>query len=125
MPKSAPQSPETLLVDATIRDLSNKDPAVRKKMLDMVMVWVFRPKWDPKEFIAKGGIPPLVKALEEKDEIMRHHAVEALDRLVVLGEAKPVLDAGALYHLNNLVHDKYEPIQKVAKRIVQRLGSTM
>jgi len=125
MVKSAQPSPETLLIDATIKDLSNPDPAVRKKMLDMVIVWVFRPKWDPKEFVAKGGIPLLVKALGEQDEIMRHHAVEALDRLADLGVTKPILDAGALYHLNNLVHDRYEPIQKVAKRVIQRLGSTM
>jgi hypothetical protein len=91
-------------------------------MLDMVMVWAFRPGWDPKEFVAKGGLPPLVRALSEPDEKMRHHAVEALDRLAELGAGRAILDAGALYHLNNLVQDKYEPIQKVAKRVVQRLG---
>jgi hypothetical protein len=125
MPKSERDTAESKLVDATIKDLSNPDPAVRKKMLDMVMVWAFRPGWDPKEFVAKGGIPPLVKALGEQDEKMRHHAVEALDRLAEIGAAKAVLDAGALYHLNNLVHDRYEPIQKVAKRAVKRLGSRM
>lgn len=112
---------EAKMTQTMIKNLSNADPQVRKKMLDMVMVMAFDPTRHPGLFVEKGGIPPLLERFGEPDQILRHHAVEAVDRLAELGFADELEKAGALPALGRLADDPWPPIQKVAKRATGRI----
>lgn len=112
---------EAKMTRTMIKNLSNADQQVRKKMLDMVMVMVFDPKRHPGLFVEAGGIPPLIERFNEPDQILRHHAVEAVDRLAELGFAGELEKAGAIPALGRLAEDPWPPIQKVAKRAAGRI----
>lgn len=112
---------EAKMTRTMIRNLSNTDQQVRKKMLDMVVVMAFDPARHPGFFVEAGGIPPLLERFGEQDQILRHHAVEAVDRLAELGFAEELERAGALSSLGHLEDDPWPPIRKVAKRAAERI----
>jgi hypothetical protein len=119
-------SDETRLLKEVIRDLSCDDPGARRKALDAVMVFAWRPGWNPAGFVALGGIPPLVGRLSEEDEKARIQAVEAVERLAELGVAPELVKEGALPLLERMAAgDRYEPLRMVAGRAVARIRGRM
>ena len=115
-------SPETRLLKEVIRDLSCDDPGARRKALDAVTVFAWKPGWKPAGFIALGGIPALLGRLSEEDEKARVQAVEAVERLAELGAAAELMKAGALPLLERMsAGDRYEPLRMVAGRAVAKI----
>jgi hypothetical protein len=113
---------ETRLIREVVRDLSCDRPDARRKALDAVMVFAWKPGWDPAEFIALGGIPALVGRLREEDEKARVQAVSAVDRLADLGAAPGLVDAGALPLLERMAAgDRYEQLRMMAGRAVAKI----
>jgi hypothetical protein len=111
------ESGETRLLKEVVENLSCIDPAGRKQALDALMVFAWRPGWKPAEFIAMGGLPPLVSRLEEEDEKMRHHAVEIIERIARLGASADLVGAGVLPVLHRMAAtDRYEPVRMTAAR---------
>ncbi len=121
-PMAKKVSDETRLLKEVIRDLSCEDAESRRKALDAVMVFAWKPGWDPGEFISLGGIPALVRGLREEDEKGRVPAVSAIDRLADLGAARELVDAGALPLLERMaVGDRYEQIRMMSGRAVAKI----
>jgi hypothetical protein len=115
-------SDETRLLREVIRDLSCDDPEAKRKALDAVMVFAWKPGWKPGEFISLGGIPPLVRRLREEDEKSRVQAVSAVDRLAELGAAPELAKEGALPILERMAAgDRYEPLRMIAGRAAARI----
>ena len=122
MPVGKQRSDETRLLEEVIRDLSCDDPEARRKALDAVMVFAWKPGWDPAEFIALGGIPALVGRLGEGDEKARVQAVSAVDRLADLGAAPELVEAGVLPTLERMAAgDRYEQLRMMAGRAVAKI----
>jgi hypothetical protein len=122
MPVGKQRSDETRLLEEVIRDLSCDDPEARRKALDAVMVFAWKPGWDPVEFIALGGIPALVGRLGEGDEKARVQAVSAVDRLADLGAAPELVEAGVLPTLERMAAgDRYEQLRMMAGRAVAKI----
>jgi len=122
MPVKKQRSDETKFLEEVIRDLSCDDPDARRKALDAVMVFAWKPGWDPAEFIALGGIPALVGRLGEGDEKARVQAVSAIDRLADLGAAPELVEAGVLPLLERMAAgDRYEQIRMMAGRAVAKI----
>ena len=122
MPVKKQRSDETKFLEEVIRDLSCDDPDARRKALDAVMVFAWKPGWDPAEFIALGGIPALVGRLGEGDEKARVQAVSAIDRLADLGAAPELVEAGMLPLLERMAAgDRYEQIRMMAGRAVAKI----
>jgi hypothetical protein len=115
-------SDETRLLKEVIRDLSCDDPEARRKALDAVMVFAWKPGWRPAEFISLGGVPALVGRLAEEDEKARVQAVEAVEHLAELGAAPELMKEGALPLLERMASgDQYEQIRMVAGRAVAKI----
>jgi len=113
---------ETRLLKEVIRDLSCDDPEARRKALDAVMVFAWRPGWRRAEFIALGGLPALIGRLVEEDEKSRVQAVEAVEHLAELGAAPELVREGALPLLERMASgDRYEPLRMIAGRAVARI----
>jgi hypothetical protein len=113
---------ETRLLAEVVRDLSCDDPGARRKALDAVVVFAWKPGWDPAEFISLGGIPALVAGLREEDEKSRVQAVSAVDRLADLGAAPELVEAGVLPLLERMAAgDRYEPLRMMAGRAVAKI----
>jgi hypothetical protein len=126
MPAGWKDTGDTHLLEEVIRDLSCDDPDARRKALDAVMVFAWRPGWDPAEFIALGGIPALIKGLGEEDEKGRVQAVSAVDRLADLGAAPGLAKAGALPPLERMAAgDRYEQLRMMAGRAVAKIRGRM
>jgi len=122
VPMAVKSSGETQLLTEVIRDLSCDDPEARRKALDAVMVFAWKPGWKPAEFIALGGIPALVKGLGEKDEKARVQAVSAVDRFADLGAAPELAKEGVLPILERMAAgDRYEQIRMMAGRAVAKI----
>ena len=122
IPEMTTSSDETRLLTEVIRDLSCDDPEARRKALDAVMVFAWKPGWKPAGFIALGGIPALVGRLGEEDEKSRVQAVEAVERLAELGGAAELAREGALPLLERMASgDRYEPLRTVAGRAVAKI----
>jgi hypothetical protein len=117
---------ETRLLKEVIRDLSCDDPAARRKALDAVMVFAWRPGWNPAGFVSLGGIPALVGRLSEEDEKARIQAVEAVERLAELGAAPELVKEGVLPLLERMAAgDRYEALRMVAGRAVAKIRGRM
>ena len=115
-------SDETRLLKEVIRDLSCDDPGGRRKALDAIMVFAWKPGWNPAGFIALGGIPALVGRLGEEDEKSRVRAVEAVERLAELGAARDLVKEGVLPMLERMAAgDRYEPLRTIAGRAVAKI----
>ena len=115
-------SNETRLLKEVIRDLSCDDPEARRKALDAVMVFAWKPGWRPAEFIALGGLPALVGRLQEEDEKNRVQAVEAVEHLAELGAAAELVREGVLPLLERMAAgDRYEPLRMIAGRAVAKV----
>jgi len=113
---------ETRLLREVVRDLSCDDPGERRKALDAVTVFAWRPGWKPAEFVSLGGIPALLGRLGEEDEKGRVQAVEAVERLAELGAGPELMKEGALPLLERMAAgDRYEPLRMVAARAVARI----
>ena len=113
---------ETRLLSEVIRDLSCDDPGERRKALDAVMVFAWKPGWRPTGFVSLGGIPALLGRLSEKDEGIRVQAVEAVERLAELGAGPELMEGGALPLLERMAStDQYEPLRMVATRAVAKI----
>ena len=126
MPVAKKMSGETRLLSEVIGDLSCEDPEARRKALDAVMVFAWKPGWKPAEFISLGGIPALVGRLDEKDEKGRVQAVEAVERLADLGAAPELAKANAIPKLERMASgDRYEQIRMVAGRAVAKIRGRM
>jgi hypothetical protein len=120
------QSGESRLLAEVVNDLSCEDPDARRKALDAVMVFAWKPGWKPDEFIALGGIPALVKELGEEDEKGRVQAVSAVDRLADLGAAPELVKAGVLPILERMAAgDRYEQLRMMAGRAVAKIRGRM
>jgi hypothetical protein len=120
------QSEENRLLVEVVRDLSCEDPGARRKALDAVMVFAWKPGWKPDEFIALGGIPALVKELGEEDEKSRVQAVSAVERLAELGAAPGLVKAGVLPILERMAAgDRYEQLRMMAGRAVAKIRGRM
>jgi hypothetical protein len=86
------------------------------------MVFAWHPGWKPDRFIALGGLPPLIARLEEEDEKMRHHAVEVIERIALLGAPSELARAGVLPVLHRIAaSDRYEPVRMTAARVAARI----
>ena len=119
-------SGETRLLTEVIRDLSCDDPDARRSALDAVMVFAWKPGWDPAEFISLGGIPALVGALREEDEKSRVQAVSAVDRMAELGATPELVKAGVLPLLERMAStDRYEQLRMMAGRAAARIRGRM
>ncbi len=94
---------------------------VRRKLLDELIILLFRPAYDPSRFIDAGGIMLLIRATEDRSEVVRHHAVHGLMRLIELGQSGPVLGAGAVKALQRLGKDPYRPVRETAKKAIELL----
>jgi hypothetical protein len=115
-------SDETRLLTEVIRDLSCDDPEARRKALNAVMVFAWKPGWRPGEFISLGGIPALVGRLQEQDEKSRVQAVEAVEHLAELGAGAELVKAGVLPQLERMAaSDRYEPLRMIAGRAVAKI----
>jgi len=115
-------SDETRLLEKVILDLSCDDPGGRRKALDAIMVFAWKPGWNPAGFIALGGIPALVGRLGEEDEKSRVRAVEAVERLAELGAARDLVKEGVLPMLERMAAgDRYEPLRTIAGRAVAKI----
>lgn len=115
-------SDETKLLKEVIQDLSCDDPEARRKALDAVMVFAWKPGWKPDQFIALGGIPALVGRLGEADEKGRVQAVSAVEHLAELGAATELMKAGALPLLERMAAgDRYEQLRMIAGRAVAKI----
>jgi hypothetical protein len=126
MPVAEKSPDETRLLREVIRDLSCDDPEARRKALDAVMVFAWKPGWKPDEFIALGGIPALVRGLREEDEKGRVPAVSAVDRLADLGAAPELVEAGVLPILERMAAgDRYEQLRMMAGRAVAKIRGRM
>ena len=126
MPVKKQRSDETKLLEEVIRDLSCDDPDAGRKALDAVMVFAWKPGWDPSEFIALGGIPALLGSLGEGDEKVRVQAVSAVDRLADLGAAPELVEAGVLPLLERMAAgDRYEQLRMMAGRAVAKIRGRM
>ena len=113
---------ETKFLKEVIRDLSCEDPDARRKALAAVMVFAWKPRWDPAGFIALGGIPALIGRLKEEDEKSRVQAVEAVERFAELGASSELAKEGALPLLERMAaSDRYEPLRMIAGRAVARI----
>ena len=122
MPAVKKSSDETRLLTEVVRDLSCDDPGARRKALDAVMVFAWKPGWDPSEFISLGGIPALVKGLREEDEKGRVQAVSAVDRLAELGAAPELVKEGVLPLLERMAAaDRYEQLRMMAGRAAAKI----
>ena len=122
MPAVKKSSDETRLLEEVIRDLSCDDPDARRKALDAVMVFAWKPGWDPAEFIALGGIQALVGRLGEGDEKARVQAVSAVDRMADLGASPELVKAGVLPLLERMAAaDRYEQLRMMAGRAVAKI----
>jgi len=122
MPLVTRISDETRLIEKVIRDLSCDDPGGRRKALDAIMVFAWKPGWNPAGFIALGGIPALVGRLGEEDEKSRVRAVEAVERLAELGAARDLVKEGVLPMLERMAAgDRYEPLRTIAGRAVAKI----
>jgi hypothetical protein len=91
---------------------------VRRKLLDELIILLFRPAYDPTRFIDAGGITLLIRATGDRSEVIRHHAVHGLVRLMELGYAGRVMDAGAVSALQRLGEDPYRPVRETAKKAI-------
>ena len=126
MPVAKQKSGESRLLAEVVRDLSCDDPEARRKALDAVMVFAWKPGWEPDEFIALGGVPALLKGLREKDEKARVQAVRAVDRLADLGAAPELVEAGALPLLERMAAgDRYEQLRMMAGRAAAKIRGRM
>ena len=126
MPVVKKSSDETRLLKEVIRDLSCDDPDARRKALDAVMVFAWKPGWQPAEFISLGGVPALVGRLQEEDEKARVQAVSAVERLSELGAAPELVKEGALPLLERMAAaDRYEPLRMIAERAVAKIRGRM
>jgi hypothetical protein len=115
-------SPETRLLKEVIENLSCDDPEARRKALDAVMVFAWRPGWKPTEFVSLGGIPALIGKLEEDDEKNRVQAVSAIDRLADLGAASDLVKEGVLPLLERMAAgDRYEQLRMMAGRAAAKI----
>ena len=115
-------SGETRLLKEVIWDLSCDDPEGRRRALDAVMVFAWKPGWNPAGFIALGGIPALVGRLGEEDEKRRVQAVEAVERLAELGAARDLVKEGVLPLLERMAAgDRYEPLRRIAGRALAKI----
>ena len=113
---------ETKFLQEVIRDLSCDDPDARGQALAAVMVFAWKPCWDPAEFIALGGLPALIGCLKEEDEKSRALAVEAVERFADLGAFSELVKGGALPLLERMAAgDRYEPLRRIAGRAVARI----
>ena len=122
MPMVRQSSDETRLLAEVIRDLSCEDPDARRKALDAVMVFAWKPGWRPAEFVSLGGIPALVRRLGEEDEKGRVQAVSAVDRLADIGAARELVKAGVLPVLERMAAgDRYEQLRMMAGRAVAKI----
>jgi hypothetical protein len=122
MPVVKQSSDETRLLAEVIRDLSCDDPDARRKALDAVMVFTWKPGWKPAEFIALGGVPALVARLREEDEKARLQAVEAVERLAELGASAELVKEGVLPLLERMAAaDRYEQLRMIAGRAVAKI----
>jgi hypothetical protein len=115
-------SDETRILKEVIRNLSCDDAEARREALDQVMVFAWKPRWDPAEFIALGGVPALVGRLQEKDEKGRVQAVSAVEKLAELGAAPELVKEGALPLLERMAAgDRYEQLRMIAGRAVAKI----
>ena len=89
---------------------------VRRKLLDELIILLFRQAYDPTRFIAAGGIVLLIRATGDRSEVIRHHAVHGLVRLIELGCAGRVMDAGAISAFHQLGNDPYRPVRETAQK---------
>jgi hypothetical protein len=113
---------ETKFLKEVIRDLSCDDPEARRKALDAVMVFTWHPGWEPREFIALGGLPALIRRLNEEDEKSRVQAVEALERLSELGASSELAKEGVIPLLERMAaSDRYEPLRMIAGRATAKI----
>jgi hypothetical protein len=126
MPVVKKVSDESRLLAEVIKDLSCDDPEARRKALDAVMVFAWKPGWKPAEFVALGGIPALVGRLGEEDEKGRVQAVSAVERLAELGVAAELVKEGALPLLERMAaSDRYEQLRMMAGRAVAKIRGRM
>ncbi|HVN65038.1 MAG TPA: hypothetical protein VMT31_00290 [Methanomicrobiales archaeon] len=126
MPVVQHSSDETRLLSEVIRNLSCDDPDARRRALDAVMVFAWKPGWRPAEFISLGGIPALVERLGEADEKGRVQAVSAIDRLADLGAAPDLVEAGVLQLLERMASgDRYEQLRMMAGRAAAKIRGRM
>ena len=107
---------ETQLLSAMNTLYSTNREDVRRTLLDEVIILLFRPSYDPTRFIDAGGIMLLIRATGDRSEIIRHHAVHGLVRLIDLGYAGLVIDTGAVSALQRLGEDPYRPVRETAKK---------
>ena len=122
MPVAKQKSGESRLLAEVVRDLSCDDPEARRKALDAVMVFAWKPGWRPAEFISLGGLPALVGRLQEEDEKSRVQAVEAVEHLAELGAAAELVREGVLPLLERMAAgDRYEPLRMIAGRAVAKV----
>jgi hypothetical protein len=113
---------ETRILKEVIGNLSCDDPESRRKALDAVMVFAWKPGWKPAEFIALGGVPALVARLREEDEKARLQAVEAVERLAELGASAELVKEGVLPLLERMAAaDRYEQLRMIAGRAVAKI----
>ena len=66
----------------------------------------------------------LIRATGDRSEIIRHHAVHGLVRLIDLGYAGRVIDAGAVSALQRLGEDPYRPVRETAKKALGLLDES-
>jgi hypothetical protein len=126
MPVVKKVSDESRLLAEVIKDLSCDDPEARRKALDAVMVFAWKPGWKPAEFVALGGIPALVGRLGEEDEKGRVQAVSAVERLAELGVTAELVKEGALPLLERMAaSDRYEQLRMMAGRAVAKIRGRM
>jgi hypothetical protein len=115
-------SGETRLLKEVIRDLSCDDAEARRKALDAVNVFAWKPNWEPKEFIDLGGLPALVKLLGEEDEKNRVQAVAAIERFAELGISSELVKEGVIPILERMVSsDRYEPLRMIAGKALAKI----
>ena len=119
-------SDEKKLLKEVIGNLSCDDPDARRKALDAVMVFAWKPGWKPAEFVALRGVPALVGMLKEEDEKNRVQAVEAVERLAELGAAPELMKEGALPLLERMAAgDRYEQLRMMAGRAAAKIRARM
>lgn len=115
-------SGETRLLKEVIRDLSCDDPEARRKALDAVNVFAWKPNWKPSEFITLGGLPALIKLLGEEDEKNRVQAVAAIERFAELGVSPELMKEGVVPILELMVaSDRYGQLRMIARRALAKI----
>jgi len=96
---------------------------VRRKLLDELIILLFKPGLNPSRFIDAGGIMLLIRATEDRSEVIRHHALHGLVRLIELGLSDPVIEAGAFTAFQRLRNDPYKPVRETAKKAIDLLAA--